>query len=201
MRRLLYQIAHREKIVTISTLITLTRVVLIPFIIIAILSCQWKTALIIFITASATDMIDGGLARYLNERTFVGACLDPIADKLLVLSCFFTFAFVQSTLFTIPHWFFWLVFIKEVVLVGGFLIIYSIRGHTDVQPCLLGKISTVVQMGFIMWLMICSHFNYVPTDSIRIILAASLALVFASLIQYGLRGLRWLYGIRRTSCE
>lgn len=173
-------------------MVTLIRVVLVPFIVASMIMQAWGAAFILFIIAALTDMLDGNLARWLGEKTFLGACLDPIADKLLVLSCFFTLAFVQSPLFTIPHWFFWLVLAKELILIGGFALIYCLKGHADVQPSLLGKATAVVQMGFICWLFACYFFHWVPLKTYYTMLALVLGMVLASLVHYGAIGLRWM---------
>ena len=120
--------AHEKKI-TISTLFTLARIAITPLIVIAMVFQQWGAAFILFVCAALTDIIDGHLARLCDEKTFLGACLDPIADKILILSCFFMLAFVQSPLFTIPLWFVLLVLIKELVLIGGAIALYIIKGH------------------------------------------------------------------------
>ena len=103
--------AHEMRI-TVPTLLTFMRILLTFGVIGAMIYHNWGTAFVVFLAAAFTDVLDGGLARWWNEKTFLGACLDPIADKFLVLSIFFTLAFVQSPLFHIPIWFFSIVFIK-----------------------------------------------------------------------------------------
>lgn len=173
-----------EKKITLSTMLTLLRIVLVPCIVGSMLEGWWGVACALFCIAAITDVLDGYLARWLNEKTFLGACLDPIADKLLVLSCFFTLAFVQSPLFIIPQWFFILVLVKELILLGGSVVFYLIKGHLDVRPTLLGKSTAVVQMGFIIWLFACYFFHWLPVKTYTSMLAIVLIMVFASLIQY-----------------
>ena len=183
----------REKKITIPTLFTLARIVLTPIIVAAMIFQYWGVACILFIIAALTDMIDGNLARYYGEKTFLGACLDPIADKFLLLSCFFTLAFVQSPLFAIPVWFVWLVLLKELVLIGSALLVYAIKGHIEVKPLLLGKLTAVVQMGFIIWLFACYFFRWLPIRTYYLMLCVLLIMIFASLIQYLIMGWRWFY--------
>jgi len=173
-----------EKKITISTMLTLGRIALVPCIVGAMIIGWWGTACALFCIASVTDVLDGYLARRFNEKTFFGACLDPIADKLLILSCFFTLAFVQSPLFTIPQWFFVLVLVKELILIGGSVTFYFVKGYIDIQPTLLGKSTTVVQMCFIIWLFACYFFNWLPVKTYASMLGIVLVLVFASLVQY-----------------
>lgn len=181
-----------EKRITISTLFTFLRVILTPLIVLAMAFHHWGMAFSLFLIASISDMLDGTLARWLREQTFLGACLDPIADKFLILSCFFSLAFIQSPLFTIPFWFVSLVLIKELALVGGALLIFLLKGHIEVRPRFLGKITTVTQMCFIIWLFACYFFKWVPIKTYYTMLGILLVMVFASLIQYTAIGIRTL---------
>jgi len=177
---------------TLSTLLTLVRMGLTPFIVGAMVASWWGTAFVLFCIAAITDVLDGNLARWLNEKTFLGACLDPIADKLLVLSCFATIAFVKSPLFSIPLWFVVLVLCKESILIGGAIILYYLKGHIEMRPTLLGKTTTVVQMGFIIWLFACYFFQWVPVKTYYCMLGIVIILVFSSLAQYVIIGVRQL---------
>lgn len=181
----------REKKITIPTLFTIARIILTPVIVGAMIMQQWGVAFVLFVSAVFTDMVDGNLARFYSEHTFLGACLDPIADKFLLLSCFFTLAFVQSPLFAIPMWFVLLVLFKELVLIGSAVAVFCIKGHLEVRPRLLGKLTAVVQMGFIIWLFACYFFQWVPIRTYYAMLIILLIMVFASLIQYLLIGWRW----------
>ena len=185
----------REKKITISTLFTLGRIVLTPIIVTAMILHYWGFAFALFLCAAITDMLDGIFARRWNEQTLLGMCLDPIADKLLILSCFFTLAFVQTPLFIIPKWFFIIVFIKEIILIAGAILLYAIKGHIEVRPLWVGKITTVVQMGFISWLFACYFFQWMPVKTYYTMLAIVLCLVIISLVQYTIMGVRWVSDI------
>lgn len=184
------RLPDREKKITLSTMLTLLRIALAPFIVCAMLYAHWGAAFVLFCIAALSDVLDGYLARWLDERTFLGACLDPIADKLLLLSCFFTLAFVHSPLFSIPLWFVLLVLLKELILVVGAIILYWIKGHIEIHPTVLGKTTTVVQMGFIIWLFACYFFNWIPVKTYYSMLGLVMLLVFASLAHYILIGIR-----------
>lgn len=183
--------AHEKKL-TASTMLTLVRIALVPFIIGAMVVQGWGTAFILFFIAAITDVLDGNLARWMNEKTFLGACLDPLADKLLVVSCFFTLAFVQSPLFAIPRWFVFLVLFKELLQIAGAIALYNIKGHIIVRPTLLGKMTTMVQIGFIMWLFACYFFAWLPTKTYYCMLGVVLLLVISSFAQYARIGMRQL---------
>ena len=184
------QLPASEKRFTISTLFTVLRIVLTPFIVAAMAMHFWGAAFILFSIASVSDVVDGYLARSLSEQTFLGACLDPIADKFLILSCFFALAFIRSPLFTIPLWFVLLILIKELILVGGTALIFFWKGHIEVSPRLLGKATTAVQMAFIGWLFACYFFKWVPIKTYYSMLGILLIMVFASLVEYTRIGIR-----------
>lgn len=190
--RIFSHLPDAEKRITIPTLFTIARIVVVPIIVGAMIAHLWGIAFFFFVFACLTDLIDGFLARVLNEKTFLGACLDPVADKLLLLSCFFTLAFISTPLFSIPRWFVLFVVSKEVIQIAGALIIYYIRGHLDVRPTLLGKTTTCIQMIFIMWLFACYFFCWVPIKTYYVMLGIMTIFIGASFMQYARIGIRTL---------
>ncbi len=178
--------AHEKKI-TISTVLTLVRIILAPIIVVLMIYGSWGAAFICFVSASLTDMLDGNLARMRGEKTFLGAFLDPIADKVLILSCFFTLAFVHTPLFVVPFWFVFLVLFKEMVLLCGAVLFYVVCGYLPINPTLLGKLTTVMQMCFVIWLFACYFFQWMPVKTYYTMLGLLIILVFASLAQYARR--------------
>lgn len=184
------QLPAQQKRITVSTAFTFLRIILTPFIVCAMAYHAWGAAFLLFAIAALSDLLDGYLARLRAEQTFLGACLDPIADKVLILACFFSLAFIRSALFTIPLWFVLLVLLKETILVGGSIVIFFWKGHLEVRPRLLGKATTFVQMVFIMWLFACYFFKWVPIKTYYTMLGIMLMMVLASLVEYTRIGLR-----------
>jgi cardiolipin synthase len=181
-----------EMRITIPTLFTISRILAVPIIIGAMVQSYWGVAFFFFLFACLTDLIDGFLARLLNEKTFLGACLDPVADKLLLISCFSTLAFVSTPLFSIPQTFVFFVIGKELLQIIGALIIYIIRGHLDVHPTWLGKTTTCIQMFFILWLFFCYFFCWMPIKTYYVMLGIMIFFISAAFIQYMRIGLRIL---------
>lgn len=179
-----------EKRITIPTLFTIARIVVVPIIVIAMIKACWGIAFCFFTLACITDLVDGFLARLLNAKTFLGACLDPVADKVLLLSCFSTLAFIKNPLFSVPRSFVLFVVSKEVLQLGGAIIIYLLRGHLDVKPTYLGKTTTCIQMFFIMWLFACYFFCWVPITTYFVMLGIMILFIGASFMQYARIGLR-----------
>jgi cardiolipin synthase len=182
----------REKRFTVPTLLTLSRIVLALFVVGAMVLHQWSLACILFLIAAGTDMLDGTLARFCNEKTQLGAALDPIADKFLVLSVFFTLAFAQSPLFHIPLWFVLIVFIKELILIGGALVVYYKTGSLEINPSWLGKTAMFIQIAFITWLFACYFFSWVPIKTYYTMLGVMILCAMASLVHYLWMGFRYM---------
>ncbi len=184
--------AH-EKRITVATMFTIGRMLMVPVVVLAMVFGQWGAAFGFFVAAAVTDSIDGSIARYFNQKTFLGACLDPIADKVLLLSIFSTLAFIETPLFSIPFWFVGLVLLKELLQITGAAVLYYRKGHLEVRPTVLGKATMFVQTAFIVWLFACYFFNWMPVTTYDTMLGLMLVMVFAAFMQYvriGLRALR-----------
>lgn len=180
----------KERTITLSTMITFARMALVPFIVMAMVKHYWAAAFWLFVIAASSDVLDGALARLRNEQTFLGACLDPLADKLLTLSVFSALAFRQSPLFSIPYWFLAVVLIRELLLIASAISVYVVRGYLEVKPTRLGKTTTLVQVYFIIWLFACYFFEWVPIKTYYTMLGLMTVLVILSFIQYMTIGLR-----------
>lgn len=128
--------------------ITIFRILLIPFFIAFILYSKWEIALFIFIIAAMSDAVDGYLARTLKQRTELGKILDPIADKLLILSAFISFCVVKdiSTALKPPYYVPIVIISRDAIIVLGVFLIYLVKGKIEVKPTLIGKITTFLQM-------------------------------------------------------
>lgn len=185
---------EHEKRLTLSTWLTLTRIIMTPFIVYSMVTEEWKNALFLFVCAAITDTLDGNLARWRGERTLLGAWLDPIADKILILSCFFTLAFQNKPLLHIPYWFFSIIFIREFIVILGVVILYFMRGFMQVKPTMMSKVTTVIQTLFIAWLFACNFFHWLPLKTYFLLLTLVVLLVILSLIQYIRMGIQLLQG-------
>lgn len=190
----LSRIPTHEWRLTFSTMITIMRILLAPCVVAAMRHGTWGTACMLFVLASMTDFLDGNMARLLNEQTFLGACLDPIADKILLLPCFMTLAFIKTPLFSIPLWFVSIVLVRECIVVLGALGIYLFRGDVEIKPTLLSKLTTMMQMIFIIWLFACYFMQWHPQKTYVTMLGLLLVLVVSSLLQYVCIGINQLKG-------
>lgn len=189
---LLRNLPESEKRITFSTVVTMLRIALVPFIILSMINQNWGIAFWLFALAAFTDTLDGHIARWFNQKTFLGACLDPIADKILILSCFFTLAFVKTPLFAIPKWFLFLVLTKDLIVTFGAFFIFFVKKHFEVSPTLLGKLTMVVQVCFVGWLFACYFCSWMPFKTYTLSLLVVSLFVISTLFQYICIGIRQL---------
>ncbi len=179
-----------EKKITLATKFTIFRILAVPVVVFAMFKHWWGIAFLLFIMAALSDAIDGYLARNFGQASVLGACLDPLADKLLILAIYFTLAFVQSPLFTIPLWFVLLVLFKELLQIVGALFLITKTGTLEIKPTLLGKLTMTVQVLFIVWLFACYFFHWLPVKTYDCMLGAVLILVLSTLLHYSYRGIK-----------
>lgn len=127
--------------------ITLSRVVAIPFFAISLWYGRLGPALFIFIGAGLTDLLDGWIARRFNQRSRMGAILDPAADKLMMLTAFILMSLV-STLeisYRIPVWVAILSISRDVIIATISLMYYIKEEYLNKTPSSLGKLTTGVE--------------------------------------------------------
>ena len=111
-------------------------------------------AIFVFVLASLSDALDGFIARTFKQRTPLGSFLDPLADKLLLLTGVILLSLNISGLTKLPIWFPILVVSRDFFLMLGSLIIQITTGQLKVVPNMLGKSTTVFQMTTILWILL-----------------------------------------------
>ena len=122
-------------------------------------SLRW-TSLILFVVASASDGLDGWVARRFNQRSKFGAFIDPLADKfLLITAIVFLSAFPWDLDdWRIPPWFAWLVITRDTLIVVGIILVKRLVRNVHYTPHWTGKVCTVTQMIAIGWVMLKVRF-------------------------------------------
>jgi len=179
-----------SSILNLPNLLTLLRIGAIPVFLILLTDGRYSEALFVFVVAGATDSLDGAIARLTNSHTAFGAYIDPLADKLLLVSAFIILAFLGF----VPHWLAILVISRDVIILIGFAVLYFITGHSmTVRPTLIGKASTFFQLLTVTLTLVALH-N--PAWRFPLLWNASLILaggaVTLSSFQYLSRALVWL---------
>ena len=170
--------------------LTLIRIVAIPFFLVLLSSRLYLEALVVFILVGLTDALDGAVARMTGQQTVLGAYLDPVADKLLVISSFVMLGLIGA----IPSWLVVLVVSRDIIILFGYGMIYFLIGERlEAHPTLIGKLNTLFQLvtvGVVL-LFLYTPQLLVPWLGDALILATAATTVISGL-QYIYRGLVWL---------
>ncbi|MCX8116351.1 MAG: CDP-alcohol phosphatidyltransferase family protein [Desulfobacterota bacterium] len=122
--------------------LTIFRVLLIPAFVILIIHRSFGWAMAVFAIAGLTDGLDGLLARLTGRKTELGAYLDPIADKLLLISSYLSLAIVEI----LPDWLAVIVITRDVIILLGILVISLISRPPAIRPSFVSKVTTVFQI-------------------------------------------------------
>ena len=128
----------------IPNLISVVRLLLVPFCVWLMISEAYGWAFITFMAAGVSDGVDGYLARRFDWRTRLGAYLDPLADKALLVSVFVTLAFLKL----IPAWLAIVVVSRDALIVGAVLLSRLMDQPVHVRPLMVSKVNTVAQIFF-----------------------------------------------------
>ena len=164
--------------------LTLLRMFLIPAFAILVIYGYLGWALCVFMIAGVTDALDGLIARWSDQRTSLGAWLDPMADKLLLVTTFVVLTLPAIPLTNhLPLWLTVIVISRDVVIVGVVAIINLAVGPRTFRPSLLGKATTAA---FIVTSVVVMFFNYLREPSIIVDIGIwlSLALTLVSSADY-----------------
>jgi len=171
--------------------ISILRILLVPAIVASLVyyhpSRDWLrfVALGLFVTGMVSDALDGFLARAQNQQSQLGTLLDPIADKLLILSTLISCSLIQGlpVWMRVPAWFNLLVISRDALLVTGSVVIFAMQGQWDVRPSRLGKWATFAQM-----LVIPTVLLGVPAKAPLLVVAAVLTVLSAVMyVRLGIR--------------
>jgi cardiolipin synthase len=122
--------------------LTILRILLIPVYVGLLIYEQYDYALMVLFVAGITDGLDGTIARVANQRTQLGAILDPLADKLLLTAGFITL----SVMHLIPLWVTIVVVSRDLILMLGTVVAQFTATQVDISPTILGKGTTVIQL-------------------------------------------------------
>lgn len=167
-------------LVTVANKITFCRILAVPFFIITVLYYTPQKeylrfiALGIFLCAAVSDAIDGYIARTRHQMTKLGAVLDPLADKLLLMSAFICLSRVDDYLgFQFPSWLVITVISRDIMLFLGILIIRLFRSEFDIEATRWGKMATIFQVASILGLIMQWPLSYVLWYPTFILTAAS----------------------------
>ncbi len=169
---------------TIANQLTLLRMLLIPAFVILVVYGYFGWALIVFATAGVTDALDGVIARRAGQKTSLGAWLDPMADKLLLVTTFVVLTLPNLNLANrLPIWLTVLIISRDVGIVLTVAIVNLAIGRRTFKPSMYGKVATAT---YIFTAVVAMIFNYLRQTSVVVDLFvyASLTITLISAFHY-----------------
>ena len=149
-----------SSVFTVANLLTIARLLLVPVFVMAVYYQHFGWALGIFLAAAITDGLDGLAARVFNQKTELGAILDPMADKLLLVTAFIVLSLHGFT-FTapLPFWVTVAAISRDVFIVLGALVINISTGFSNFRPSIPGKLNTFIQFFMIVLFLATNAFH------------------------------------------
>lgn len=129
-------------VINIPNFLTLLRILITPLFVIFMIKGQYRLSLLVFFLAGVSDGLDGLFARWFNQKTVLGAHLDPIADKLLLISAFVALAVQQI----IPSWLAVVVISRDILIITGIAILRYFHATFRIRPSMISKCTTATQL-------------------------------------------------------
>lgn len=130
----------------IPNLITVGRILLVAPTTWALLEQHYRLALVLFLVAGISDGVDGFLAKHYNWSSRLGALLDPVADKALLVCSYAALTWTGL----LPLWLFVLVILRDTVIVGGAMVYHFRVARLEAEPTLISKLNTVLQIALVL---------------------------------------------------
>ena len=165
---------------SIPNLITLARILLVPVVVWAIASNHMLFAFLLFAAAGVSDAIDGFLAKRFGMASELGAYLDPLADKVLIVSIYVSLGIVDG----LPRWLVILVVSRDLLIVGGVLFSWLIGKPVSVKPHPVSKLNTAAQLLLVGLVLAALGFGFDAGWALTLMVAAVAALTLMSVALY-----------------
>ena len=175
-----------------------------PFVVVLLNLRDWPegryAALVIMLTMAISDFLDGMLARRLDARTRLGAILDPLADKVLIICASVMLAMDATSVpeAKLPSWIVVAIVGKDLWVIIGFIVVYLVTDRFRVRPCLAGKACTACQLAMVVLVLIAPDVNRLGGRAGTILVTVSAwvvaAMCIASVISYTRMGLEFVAG-------
>jgi cardiolipin synthase len=181
----------RDHRVNLPNVITLGRILLVPVVVWAISAGQMQIAFVLFVIAGISDAVDGYLAKRFAMTSDIGALLDPLADKVLLVSIYVALGIGGA----IPRWLVILVVSRDIMIVGGVVVAWLLDKPVAMKPLMVSKVNTVAQVAFAAVVLAALAFGFAlwPYDAVLMGLVALL-----TLLSVGFYLVAWLEHISET---
>ena len=170
------------------------RILLVPPIAFALSTGRYELTLALFASAAVSDVVDGWLAKTFGWQSELGKALDPVADKLLLVTVFLTLAAIGLA----PAWLAAAAVIRDVVIAGGATVYHRLFGRLDGGPSAISKLNTALQVSFVVVVIANAAWRGVPDGLVIALGAATFVTTVVSGLDYVLRYSRMALANRRA---
>jgi cardiolipin synthase len=133
-------------LLTLANQLTILRTAMAPLLVVFVVDKEFRWALLVFVGAGITDLLDGLIARLGHQQTTLGAMLDPMADKILLASTFVSLTWVSGLYISIPVWLTVVTLGRDAIILVSVAVINLTVGRRVFYPSLLGKLCTLSQL-------------------------------------------------------
>lgn len=178
-----------------ANLVTLARLLAVPVVVWLILKGNMVATFWVFVAAGLSDAVDGYVAKRFDQRTELGALLDPIADKTLIVTLFVTLGVARH----LPIWLVIMVVFRDLLIVGGFLLSAALAQPIASRPLIISKINTALQLALIVGLLAQLAFGFEDHGAVVALIYAVAATTILSGAGYLVRWGRSLGGAEAES--
>jgi cardiolipin synthase (CMP-forming) len=165
---------------SIPNLITLARILAVPVILWAITSGEMQIAFILFLVAGLSDLVDGFLAKRFGMATELGAYLDPLADKAMIISIYVALGIVEA----IPRWLVILVVSRDIMIVSAVILSWLVDKPVKLKPIAVSKLNTVAQIVYATVVLAALTFGWEIPLVIGVLMAVVAVLTLLSVAFY-----------------
>jgi cardiolipin synthase (CMP-forming) len=169
--------------------LTVLRILLVPVFVMLLVYRRPGAALLVFATAALTDLLDGYVARRGRRESRLGAFLDPLADKLLLVSAFATLTYLK----VLPAWIMIVVVSRDAILMLGALLVHMVGGRVYPRPSLAGKFATFFQILAVLFGLLTGYFAWRQPLALRTVIWVAAIFTVLSGLQYIVQGMRYLH--------
>jgi cardiolipin synthase (CMP-forming) len=176
-------------------LITLSRLLSVPLTIWLILGERFGVAFWVFVGAGASDALDGFIAKRFDCRTRLGALLDPVADKALLTSVYVALGIAEY----LPNWLVILVVFRDVMIIGGFVLIQTLAAASRFDPLYISKINTLAQIALVAYVLARLGLGFPDGEATAVLVTVTALTTVLSGLSYLVRWARILSGAEQPS--
>ena len=180
---------------SIPNLITLGRILLVPIVVWAIASGRLQVAFLLFLAAAISDAVDGFLAKRFGMKTDLGAYLDPLADKVLIVSIYATLGITG----VIPLWIVILVVSRDFMIVGAIMLSWLVGTPVAIKPHIVSKLNTAAQIAYACLVLASKGFDVDAEPVLTLVMVLVAILTSLSVVFYVAEWVRHMNSVEAGS--